>query len=290
MIKTLCIGEILWDTFPDKKVWGGAPANFIFHTAEFGADATAFSAIGQDDLGTELLSVVAETGINLVAERLIYPTGKVDVCVNSEGVANYQFNEDCAWDHLPLTSELMTLSQEADLIAFGTLAQRNEISKKTIHKALELKKDSCKVLFDINLRADFYNKEIIEKSLNYTDILKLNEEEIVILQDLLGLSIQQIIDTYKLELVISTLGSEGSCIMTNSHSFEYPAVKCKVIDTVGAGDSFTASFIINYLQGMDIPEAQKLASKVAAYVCEHKGATVSIPSELKPIAEKGLQV
>ena len=289
MIKTLCIGEILWDIFPDKKVWGGAPANFIFHTAEFGADATAYSAIGQDELGDELLEAVSKTGIKLVAERLTHPTGKVDISLDSKGVANYEFNESCAWDHLPLNQDLISLSQNADLIAFGTLAQRSKVSRNTILKAIQLKKVSCKVLFDINLRSTFYDKKTIEKSLFYTDFLKLNEEEIVILEDLLAANIQQIISTYKLELIILTLGAEGSKIITSSKSYEHPAVKCKVIDTVGAGDSFTASFIINYLKGSDISEAQKLASKVAAYVCEHKGATVSIPSELKPIAEKELQ-
>jgi fructokinase len=286
MIKTLCIGEILWDIFPDKKVWGGAPANFIFHTAQFGADATAYTAIGNDPLGQELLSAVKQSQINLHAERVSYPTGKVDISLDTQGVATYTFNENCAWDHIPTSETLIKLSQEADLIAFGSLAQRNEISQATIAQALKSKKASAKVLFDINLRQNFYTKEIIHQSLLETDFFKLNEDEIVIVKELLGKDIKQIFDDYQLELIILTMGAEGSRIITAKNTFNYPATLCKIVDTVGAGDSFTASFIINYLNGVEIKVAQELASKVAAYVCSHSGATITIPEEFKLITTK----
>ena len=282
-MKTLCIGEILWDIFPDKKVWGGAPANFIFHTGQFGAQATAYSAIGNDSLGQELISTVKQSGVNLQYELNDYPTGHVNITVDGNGIAHYIFNEDCSWDHILFSDELLSLSQSADLICFGSLAQRGQKSRETIFKALSCKRADAKVLFDINLRQNFYSKEIIHNSLEAADFLKLNEEEIVVLKDLLSLDIQEVKERYELELVILTLGEEGSQIISANDSFEHPAAKCNVIDTVGAGDSFTASFIINYLNGVDIKDAQELASRVAAYVCEHKGATVPIPDEFKLI-------
>ena len=280
-MKTLCIGEILWDIFSDHKVWGGAPANFIFHTAQLGADATAYSAVGKDQLGTELSTAIKSCGINLLAEANEYPTGKVDILIDDEGHAQYQFNNNCSWDYIAFTPELQGLSSEVDLIVFGSLAQRHEQSRATIYRALAHKKPSAKILFDINLRQDFYNTEIIEASLKACDFLKLNEDELPIIEQLFGITLDAIIERYDIELVIFTLGAEGSRIISKDGVSDQPAVKCKVVDTVGAGDSFTASFIINYLSGTPIPLAQSLASEIAAFVCTQKGATVELPIILK---------
>lgn len=280
-MNTLCIGEILWDIFPDKKVWGGAPANFIFHTAQMGANAAAYSAVGNDDLGKEISQAVKECGINLKAPMLEYPTGVVDITLNEDGSANYEFNSNCAWDYIPLSAELINLSSSADLIAFGSLAQRSEESRKTIYEALRHRKSSCKVLFDINLRQNFYTVEIIRESLNQCDFLKLNEEELPIICDLLKIDKNDILSTFNIELMILTLGSEGSSIISKNETSTMSASPCELVDTVGAGDSFTACFIINYLLGMPIKAAQKLASDAAAHVCSHSGATVELPPELK---------
>jgi len=280
-MNTLCIGEILWDIFPDKKVWGGAPANFIFHTAQMGANAAAYSAVGDDDLGKEISQAVKECGINLKAPILEYPTGVVDITLNEDGSANYEFNSNCAWDYIPLSAELINLSSSADLIAFGSLAQRSEESRKTIYEALRHRKSSCKVLFDINLRQNFYTVEIIRESLNQCDFLKLNEEELPIICDLLKIDKNDILSTFNIELMILTLGSEGSSIISKNETSTMSASPCELVDTVGAGDSFTACFIINYLLGMPIKAAQKLASDAAAHVCSQSGATVELPPELK---------
>ena len=205
----------------------------------------------------------------------------MNIKVSSDGIASYSFNENCAWDHIPFTPELQNLCKNADLISFGTLAQRSETSKQTILKALSSRKTSAKVLFDINLRQDFYSKEIIEHSLAHSDFLKLNEEEVIVIQELTGKNLQELIADFKLELVILTLGPEGSQILTGSKEYHCAATKCNIIDTVGAGDSFTACFIMNYLNGVEIGEAQKAASNTAAFVCEHKGATIPIPEKFK---------
>ena len=193
----------------------------------------------------------------------------------------YKLNDNCAWDHIPLTNNLKIFAAKADLLVFGTIAQRNFESRNTIKKALKLSKPSSKILFDINLRLNFYTKEIIEESLSAANYLKLNDEEESVLQNLFNKNIEQIISDFNLELAILTLGPKGSKIITSNSMSECPAAKCKIVDTVGAGDSFTAFFIINYLKGMSISESQKKASKVAAYVCAHNGATVQIPKDLK---------
>ena len=281
MINILSIGELLWDIFPDKKILGGAPANFVFHARQFGSDATLFTALGNDKQGLDLEKTAAKAGIIMQSSRVSHPTGTAEIILNNEQVPTYKLNDNCAWDHIPLTNNLKIFAAKADLIVFGTIAQRNFESRNTIKKALKLSKPSSKILFDINLRLNFYTKEIIEESLNAANYLKLNDEEESVLQNLFNKNIEQIISDFNLELAILTLGPKGSKIITSNSMSECPAAKCKIVDTVGAGDSFTAFFIINYLKGMSISESQKKASKVAAYVCAHNGATVQIPKDLK---------
>lgn len=281
MINILSIGELLWDIFPDKKILGGAPANFVFHARQFGSDATLFTALGNDKQGLDLEKTAAKAGIIMQSSRVSHPTGTAEIILNNEQVPTYKLNDNCAWDHIPLTNNLKIFAAKADLIVFGTIAQRNFESRNTIKKALKLSKPSSKILFDINLRLNFYTKEIIEESLSAANYLKLNDEEESVLQNLFNKNIEQIISDFNLELAILTLGPKGSKIITSNSMSECPAAKCKIVDTVGAGDSFTAFFIINYLKGMSISESQKKASKVAAYVCAHNGVTVQIPKDLK---------
>ena len=281
MVNILSIGEILWDIFPDKKILGGAPANFVFHARQFGSDATLFTALGNDQQGLELEEEAAKAGIIMQSSRVSHPTGTADIILNNEQEPTYKLNDNCAWDHIPLTNNLKKFAAKADLIVFGTIAQRNYESRNTIKKALELSKSPSKILFDINLRLNFYTKEIIEESLSASNYLKLNDEEESVLKIIFNKNIGQIISDFNLELAILTLGPKGSRIITSNTVSECPSTKCEIIDTVGAGDSFTAFFIINYLNGMSIPESQKKASNVAAYVCAHNGATVQIPEYLK---------
>ena len=281
MVNILSIGEILWDIFPDKKILGGAPANFVFHARQFGSDATLFTALGNDQQGLELEEAAAKAGIIMHSSRVNHPTGTADIILNNEQEPTYKLNDNCAWDHIPLTNNLKRFAAKSDLIVFGTIAQRSFESRNTIKKALELSKYPSKILFDINLRLNFYTKEIIEESLSASNYLKLNDEEESVLKIIFNKNIGQIISDYNLELAILTLGPKGSRIITSNTVSECPSTKCEIIDTVGAGDSFTAFFIINYLNGMSIPESQKKASNVAAYVCAHNGATVQIPDYLK---------
>ncbi len=279
-MNVLSIGEVLWDQFPDHKVWGGAPANFAFQAAQCGANASIFTAIGNDKLGDEIEKAVLDCGINLHAQKVSYPTGRVDITLDSTGAAEYTFNDNCAWDHIPFNDTLKQLSEQADLISFGSLAQRGAQSQNSIMQALSAAKASAKVLFDINLRQQFYTKEIIESSLKHADFLKLNEIEIGVITEMFNCDMKQLLNLFSLELIIYTCGGEGSQIMTHDQQYDCPASPCKVVDTVGAGDAFTAFFIYNYLNGVAITKAQEIASAAGAYVCERSGATVNMPNEL----------
>lgn len=271
------IGEILWDMLPAGKSLGGAPANFAYHSACLGAEAWAVSAIGDDPLGHEILDVLKTKKLHALLAMSSRPTGIVQVELNASGVPTYNIMENVAWDNIPFTPEMEALAARTDAVCFGSLVQRMN-SRDSIRKFIEATPTSALKVFDINLRQHYYCLDVIEASLRMSDILKINDEEIRIVADLLSLDgddeqvCRKLIDTYSLRLVILTKGAHGSVVVTSDEVFFQPAGKVQVIDTVGAGDSFTAAFVNAYLQGLPITQAQKLASDTAAIVCSHKGA------------------
>ncbi len=271
------IGEILWDMLPAGKSLGGAPANFAYHSACLGAEAWAVSAIGDDPLGHEILDVLKTKQLHALLAMSSRPTGIVQVELNAGGVPTYNIMENVAWDNIPFTPEMEALAARTDAVCFGSLVQRMN-SRDSVRKFIEATPTSALKVFDINLRQHYYCQDVIEASLRMSDILKINDEEIRIVADLLSLDgddeqvCRKLIDTYSLRLVILTKGAQGSVVVTSDEVFSQPAGKVHVIDTVGAGDSFTAAFVNAYLQGLPITQAQKLANDTAAIVCSHKGA------------------
>lgn len=271
------IGEILWDMLPSGKSLGGAPANFAYHSAHLGAEAWTVSAIGDDPLGHEILDVLKTKKLHALLAMSSRPTGIVQVELNAGGVPTYNIMENVAWDNIPFTSEMEALAARTDAVCFGSLVQRMN-SRDSVRKFIEATPTSALKVFDINLRQHYYCQDVIEASLRMSDILKINDEEIRIVADLLSLDgddeqvCRKLIDTYSLRLVILTKGALGSVVVTSDEVFSQPAGKVQVIDTVGAGDSFTAAFVNAYLQGLPITQAQKLANDTAAIVCSHKGA------------------
>ena len=271
------IGEILWDMLPAGKSLGGAPANFAYHSACLGAEAWAVSAIGDDPLGHEILDVLKTKKLHALLAMSSRPTGIVQVELNADGVPAYNIMENVAWDNIPFTPEMEALAARTDAVCFGSLVQRMN-SRDSVRKFIEATPTSALKVFDINLRQHYYCLDVIEASLRMSDILKINDEEIRIVADLLSLDgddeqvCRKLIDAYSLRLVILTKGAQGSVVVTSDEVFFQPAGKVQVIDTVGAGDSFTAAFVNAYLQGLPITQAQKLASDTAAIVCSHKGA------------------
>lgn len=284
--KIIGLGEVLYDVLPTGSKLGGAPANFAYHASQFGFDAYAISAVGNDILGDHAFKTFDENGLKYIIPRVPYPTGTVNVDLDEQGVPTYTFASNVAWDHLKFTPEIEAAAKDCRAVCFGTLAQRSDESRQTINKFLDSTPEDCLKIFDINLRGNFYTKEVIQESATRADILKINDEELVILGrmfDYPGLDMENkcwlILGKYNLKMIVLTCGTNGSYVFAPKQKSFQPTPKVEVADTVGAGDSFTGSFTAAILSGMSIKEAHKLAVEVSAYVCTQKGAMPKLPKE-----------
>lgn len=273
------IGELLWDVLPSGKKAGGAPVNFAFHASQSGVIGYAISALGKDVLGEELIQEMDNNKINYLVEYVDHPTGTVQVSLNN-GIPHYIIEEEVAWDYIPLTEEMKELALKADAICFGTLAQRNTVSRKTTLELLKLVKPDAYKLFDINLRQKFYSKELIEQSLIQANSLKINDEEVEIIKDLFSIQMddeqlcQWLISQYDLKLVILTAGEHYSSVYTPDKVSTIRTPKVTVADTVGAGDCFSGVLIASLLLDYDLKDAHQRAVDAAAHVCSLPGAWV----------------
>ena len=282
------IGEALWDMLPEGKKLGGAPANFAYHASQFGLEGMAVSAIGHDALGEELVGQLEERALPYHLARVDYPTGTVQVTLDAQGVPQYEIKTDVAWDNIPFDEELRALAKDCKAVCYGSLAQRSEVSRATIQAFLDATPVECLKVFDINLRQNFYTKEILENAFRRCDILKINDEELVVIARLFnipGLGLDEkcwyMYKEYGLKMLILTCGTNGSYVFHEGGMSYQVTPKVEVADTVGAGDSFTGSFIGSILQGKNVAAAHETAVKVSAYVCTQKGAMPTIPDNLK---------
>ncbi len=288
MRKIIGLGEVLYDVLPQGAKLGGAPANFAFHASQFGYEAMAVSAVGNDILGDHALKTFDENGLKYIIPRVPYPTGTVNVTLNESGVPTYTFTPDVAWDHIPFTPEMEAVAREARAVCFGSLAQRSPVSRETINKFLEMTPEDCLKIFDVNLRGNFYNKEVLQQGVRHADILKINDEELIVIGrmfDYPGLDMEEkcriIMHRYNLKMVVLTCGTNGSYVFARDGFTSFkPTPKVEVADTVGAGDSFTGAFTASILSGKSIGEAHEIAVKVSAYVCTKKGAMPKLPDKL----------
>ena len=283
------LGEALWDVLPEGKKLGGAPANFAYHAGQFvGQDnALAVSALGEDKLAEETIESLKEHGLSYLMPRVPYPTGTVQVTLDDEGIPTYDIKENVAWDNVPFDSDIQAVARNCRAVCFGSLAQRNVVSRETIHKFLDLTPKDCVKIFDINLRQNFYSKEVIQESLRRCNILKINDEELVLIGRMFGypgLDIENkcwlILGKYNLDMLVLTCGTNGSYVFTPGQMSFQETPKVDVADTVGAGDSFTGSFCAAILKGKPVAEAHKLAVEVSAYVCTQNGAMPKLTPEL----------
>lgn len=281
------IGEALWDILPEGKKLGGAPANFAYHVSQFGLNSCVVSAVGNDELGNEILNKFKDKSLHGVVETVPFPTGTVLVTLDSNGIPNYEIKEAVAWDNIPYTSKLEELVKDTCAVCFGSLAQRNAVSQETIIKFINsIPNDEYNLkIFDINLRQHFYTKEILSYSFEICNILKINDEELEIITEIFNLSgktieekCRVILEKYKLKVLILTCGTKGSYIFTHDDISFKPTPHVKVVDTVGAGDSFTAGFVASILKGKSISEAHEMAVEVSAFVCTQNGAMPILPS------------
>lgn len=280
------LGEALWDCLPEGKKLGGAPANFAYHAGQFGFDTLAVSALGEDALGEETIAALEEHKLNYLMPRIPYPTGTVQVTLDSQGIPTYNIREGVAWDNIPFTAEIEEVAKNCRAVCFGSLAQRSVVSRETIGRFLDATPSDCVKIFDINLRQSFFTKEIIEASMRRCNILKINDEELVVVSRMFGLPdldeekrCKQLIKDYDLDILVLTCGTNGSYVFTADKSYYQPTPKVEVADTVGAGDSFTGSFCAALLKGKSIPEAHELAVKVSAFVCTQNGAMPTLPAD-----------
>ena len=280
------IGEALWDVLPDGKKLGGAPANFAYHTGQFGYQTLAVSALGNDKLAEETLHALDERGLQYIMPRVPYPTGTVQVVLDDEGVPTYDIRENVAWDNIPLTDEMLTVARNACAVCWGSLAQRNVVSGETIRRFVHATPEESLRIFDINLRQTFYTKEIIKESLKLCNVLKINDEELVSIGRMFGypgLDMENkcwlILGKYNLNMLVLTCGVNGSYVFTPGCMSFQETPKVEVADTVGAGDSFTGSFCAAILQGKSVCEAHRIAVEVSAYVCTQNGAMPRLPEQ-----------
>ena len=283
------LGEVLWDVLPEGKKLGGAPANFAYHAGQFlGMNNTiAVSALGEDKLADETVEALKEHGLNDLLPRVPYPTGTVQVTLAEGGIPTYDIKENVAWDNIPFDDDIRQIARSCRAVCFGSLAQRNVVSRTTIQKFLDATPDDCLKIFDINLRQQFYTKEIIQESIRRCNILKINDEELVLIGRMFGypgLDIENkcwlILGKYNLDMLVLTCGTNGSYVFTPGNVSFQETPKVTVADTVGAGDSFTGSFVGSILNGKSVADAHRIAVEVSAYVCTQNGAMPTLKPEL----------
>ena len=282
------MGELLWDVFSEGKRLGGAPVNFACHCGQLGAEAYPVSCVGRDELGVEIRDVLTSLNVDhsYVAEDAHHPTGTVQVTLDENGKPSYEICEGVAWDVLPMSRELEELAQKADAACFGSLAQRNRVSRSTIHAFLRLMRRDALKICDVNLRQDFYSKEILGESLELSNILKLSDEELPVLAELFGLSgsvrqqIGGLMEMFGLHLIAYTRGAAGSLLATPDEINEHPGYPAVVVDSVGAGDSFTAALCMGLLNRQPLSRISDHANRVAGFVCSQNGATPTLPTEI----------
>ena len=287
------LGEALWDVLPEGKKLGGAPANFAYHAGQFvGSDNTiAISALGEDSLADETIDALKEHNLNYLMPRVPYPTGTVQVTLTGEGIPTYEIKENVAWDNIPFTPEMEEIAKNARAVCFGSLAQRNIVSRDNIRKFLDTTPDDCLRICDINLRQQFYSKEVLEDSFCICNILKINDEELelVVVNRMFGYdgldmrqTCEKIVQDYHLKMLVLTCGTNGSYVFTDDGLTSFQDTpKVEVADTVGAGDSFTGSFCACILNGKPVQDAHKTAVQVSAFVCTQNGAMPIVPEKLK---------
>ncbi len=278
-VTAIGLGELLWDVLPGGRQLGGAPANFAFHANSLGGLGVPVSRVGDDALGREALALLAQRGLcpDHVSVDSAHPTGTVDAVLDEAGVATYVFPDDVAWDHLAFDQRTRALAASAQVICFGSLAQRSPVSRRAVRSLLRGAPDAL-IVFDVNLRQNFYDQDVIRASLRLADVLKINDDELRVLTRLFCLpqgeraALETLLCRHNLALAVLTRGARGSLLVSPGAASDLQGRSVPVVDTVGAGDAFTAAFSLAYLRGASLDEINRYASAVAAHVCGRAGA------------------
>jgi fructokinase len=294
------LGELLWDMLPEGKQLGGAPANFSVMAARLGNRAAIASRMGEDELAREaharLAAFPVETGF--IQKDAKHPTGSVGVTLKA-GQAEYVIHEPVAWDFLELTTEWKKLASETDAVCFGSLAQREVVARRTIHSFLKTTRKDCVRVFDVNLRKPFFTRGVIEDSLGLATILKMNDGEIFEVMKLLKLDGQsestdvdsllhasrKILDEFTVRMVCITMGGSGSLLVTREGFDRHEGLSTEVVDTIGAGDAFTAAMTSYYLRGAPLAVLNEAGNRWGSWVASNAGAMPELSDERREAIE-----
>ena len=287
--KVIGVGEVLWDLLPSGPQLGGAPANFAYHARQLGAQARVISRVGNDDWGRRILQHFDEMGLGgdtiQVDER--HPTGTARVTLGENGVPQFILDRSVAWDFIAVTEAARKAVAEADAVCFGSLAQRSESSAGAIRQLVSSAPAGAIKIFDINLRQNFFTLPLIVQSLEMAGVLKLNEEELAALARMFHLTgadrrkIEELARRFTLRAVALTRGGNGSLLWHSGNWSELPGEPVKVVDTVGAGDAFSAGLTMGWLHGLSLEKAHQLAATLASFVCSQPGAMPKLPEAFR---------
>lgn len=286
-IKIVCFGEVLWDNLKDGRRLGGAPLNVCYHLNKRGIPSAIVSQVGNDENGRDIL---AEIDVLSVNRDYCYisndkPTSTVEVHIEGDKI-NYEIVEEVAWDHIPFSEDLASLVNNAEVLLYGSLVTRNEVSRNTLMQLLPHAKFK---VFDVNLRAPFYSKERIETLIKVSNLLKMNEDELEVLCDWWGIEVNDDAQRLKailkkfesLQEIILTKGGDGASYCSRTKYVSAPAKKIEVDDTIGSGDAFLATFLASKILGKTIPDALEDAINISGYIATKPGACP--PYEVKEL-------
>jgi fructokinase len=295
--KVIGVGEVLWDLLPTGPQFGGAPANFAYHAHALGAQVNLITRIGDDDLGRAVIRRLQETGLTQTTVQIdkTAPTGTARVAISGDGLAHFTIQDSVAWDCIAVTGEALAAAREARAICFGSLAQRAETSRRTIQQLVAATPTDALRVFDINLRQQFYTRDVIEQALRAANVLKLSDDELPVVAAMFRRTssteaqIDSLARDFDLQVVALTRGANGSLLYQalplprrlegGPRWSDCSSRPVKIVDTVGAGDSFTAALVLGLLGKMDLDQINAIANDIASYVCSQPGATPSLPVE-----------
>ncbi len=283
--KIVCFGEVLFDVFPTHRKIGGAPLNVALRMASLGINTQIISRIGQDEIGKELLDFVSQNGVSTDSIQVdnTFATGEVLVKLDEKGSASYTINYPVAWDKIEATPEAQNVVANADALVFGRLVCRDNTSYQSLLSLLNCAKYK---IFDVNLRAPFYTKELLSDLMKKADFIKFNDDELYEISEYLGSpfhsleqNIQFIAEKTNTKHICVTKGSHGAVLLYNNQLFYNSGYKITVADTVGAGDSFLAGLLTKLLTGVAPQNAIDFACALGALVAQNEGANPTISPE-----------
>jgi fructokinase len=287
LFKIVGLGEVLWDVLPTGKELGGAPANFAYVSKQLGNHGIVASRVGNDKNGREILQGVESKGVDVshIQTDPEYQTGTVKVSLEN-GQPSYEITKTVAWDFLELNEDWNDLAKTCDAVCFGTLAQRNAVSRHTIQEFMKLVKTDCLRIFDVNLRQNYFSPDVIKDSLNLANVVKLNHEELPKLSEMFAINslnemeqAKRLCGKFKIKFMCLTRGGNGSLLLTEDETSEHCGIKVEIADTIGAGDSFTAAMSHGILRGWNLDEINVFANKVGAFVASQTGAMPDFPKK-----------